>query len=76
MDWTLAPEVISNFYVVFGLFLLGMIIHWLPVNFKRHYRKAFIRSHPLVKVTAVLCTVVLIWQTLTAELVPFIYFQF
>jgi len=76
IDWSLAPEVIRNFYIVFALFLTGMVVHWLPVHFKRSYRHWFIRSHPVIKMAAVLFTVILIWQTLSAEFVPFIYFQF
>lgn len=76
IDWSLAPSVISNFYIVFGLFLTGMVIHWLPTPFKRHVRRWFIRSHPAIKVAAVMGTIILIWQTISAEFVPFIYFQF
>ena len=76
IDWSLAPEVIKNFWIVFLLFLIGMIIHWLPTPFKRSYRKWFIKSHPSFKVVAVLSTIVLIWQMISAEFVPFIYFQF
>jgi D-alanyl-lipoteichoic acid acyltransferase DltB (MBOAT superfamily) len=76
IDWSIAPKVIENFYVVFGLFLLAMIIHWLPTHFKRSYRHWFIRSNPVIKIAAVFGTVILIWQTISAEFVPFIYFQF
>jgi alginate O-acetyltransferase complex protein AlgI len=75
-DWRLAPAVIENFAVVFSLLLGGMIIHWLPTSFKRGYRNWFIRTHPWVKVGAVVATIVLIWQSITADMVPFIYFQF
>lgn len=76
IDWSLAPKVIANFYMVFGLFAFGMIVHWLPTSLKRKYRHWFIRSHPAAKVFAVFATVLLIWQTISAEFIPFIYFQF
>lgn len=76
IDWSVAPQVISAFYIAFGLFLGGMIIHWLPTRTKRHIRKWFIRSHPAVKVVIVAAVVLLIWQTISSEFVPFIYFQF
>lgn len=76
INWAVAPDVLSNFSMVFILFLSGMVIHWLPTPVKRNYRKWFIRSSPAVKVLIVVSTVVLIWQTLSAEFIPFIYFQF
>ncbi len=75
-DWRMAPDVIENFAMVFSLLASGMIIHWLPVSVKRKYRNVFIRTHPAVKVLAVVFTVILIWQSLSADMVPFIYFQF
>lgn len=76
IDWSVAPKVISAFYIAFGLFLGGMIIHWLPTRLKRRIRKWFIRSNVAVKVAVVVGVVLLIWQTISAEFVPFIYFQF
>ncbi len=76
LDFGLAPEIFYNFRIVFGLLLLGMVIHWLPSSLKQLYKRWFIRTHVVVKVFAVLVTAVLIWQTISAELVPFIYFQF
>ena len=61
---------------VFLLFALGMVIHWLPTRFKRAYRLRF-ASLPLpVIYLAVLVTVFVVYQFVTAEMQPFIYFQF
>jgi len=67
---------ISAHRAVFLLFLLGMIIHWLPENWKRRYRLAF-ASLPL-PIMCVVCilAVLIIYQFVSAEMQPFIYFQF
>ena len=76
--WNLAqvPDIISHYWMPFLLFLIGMVIHWLPARFKRRYRLVF-ASQPLwlLAVAAVL-TVFVVYQFITADLQPFIYFQF
>ena len=68
--------IISTYRSVFLLFLLGMIIHWLPEDWKRRYRLAF-ASLPL-PVMSIVCilAVFIIYQFVSAEMQPFIYFQF
>ena len=68
--------IISTYRTVFLLFVLGMIIHWLPENWKRRYRLAF-ASLPLPVMCAVcILAVLVIYQFVSAEMQPFIYFQF
>lgn len=76
MDWSLADKVIEGYWKVFALFVVGMIVHWLPRSLKLKYRFAFIKAPIPIKLLAVVVTVFLIWQTVTAGFVPFIYFQF
>ena len=76
MDWSLAFQILEGYDKVFILFTLGMIVHWLPHNWKRRYRLWFIKSPVWVKLIVVLLCIFAIWQTLSAEFVPFIYFQF
>lgn len=77
-QWNLQaiPEILSNYWPVFTLFIIGMIIHWLPERWKRWYRVNF----ALLPIWAIgLITVVVIfvlYQFVTADLQPFIYFQF
>ncbi len=68
--------IICTYRNVFLLFVLGMIIHWLPENWKRRYRFAF-ASLPL-PVMCLVCifAVLVIYQFVSAEMQPFIYFQF
>lgn len=61
---------------VFLLFVVGMIIHWLPARLKRRYRLAF-SSLPLpVMCLTCILAVFVVYQFVTAEMQPFIYFQF
>lgn len=69
-------DVISAYHNVFMLFVLGMIIHWLPSRLKRRYRICFAKM-PLPLMAVVVVVVIFIcYQFVTAEMQPFIYFQF
>ncbi|HQW40564.1 MAG TPA: MBOAT family O-acyltransferase [Flavobacteriales bacterium] len=72
----LMGDVLWGFRSVFLVMLAGLIIHWLPETFKQRYRTAF-AGLPLWAMAGV-CVVIVatIYQTMTAEMVPFIYFQF
>jgi alginate O-acetyltransferase complex protein AlgI len=76
MDFSIAPEVIAGYWKVFLVILLGMIIHWLPTAMKEKYRSTF--SNLPIPAIAVAClvTIFFVYQVLSADLQPFIYFQF
>ena len=76
--WDLAqiPTIVGHYWAPFLLFLVGMVIHWLPESFKRRYRLAFARLPLWVMALIVVVTVVVLYQFITADLQPFIYFQF
>lgn len=68
--------IISEYSAVFTLFLVGMIIHWLPDRFKRRYRIIFAKL-PLVAIgVIVVLSVFVTFQFISSEMKPFIYFQF
>lgn len=69
-------EVIAAYKGVFFLFLIGMIIHWLPDRLKRRYRIMFAKLPvPAIGAIAVLAIFVA-YQFISSEMKPFIYFQF
>lgn len=75
--WTVSPlPVILAYWKVFLLFVLGMTIHWLPENFKRRYRICFAKLPLPVMLIATLCIIFMVYQFVSAEMQPFIYFQF
>ena len=75
-SWTQIPEIIDTYKVVLLLFVLGMTIHWLPERWKRWYRLNFTLLPAWLIGIAVVATVFLVYQFITADLQPFIYFQF
>lgn len=72
----LVPIMISSYYKIFLIILLGFSIHWLPSNFKENYRGWFIKSNIILKVLIVVIIVFILHQVKSSELQPFIYFQF
>ena len=77
-QWQLAqiPAIIGHYWAPFLLFALGMAVHWLPVRFKRRYRLWFALMPLWLMVIVVVVTVFVLYQFVTADLQPFIYFQF
>lgn len=70
------PDFLWEYRSVVILFVLGMLIHWLPTKAKRWYRLHF----ALLPIWAILLltvvTVVVVYQFVTADMQAFIYFQF
>ena len=56
--------------------VLGMLIHWIPENAKRHYRFFFAALPLPIMAIFVVLFVFVIYQFITADLQKFIYFQF
>jgi D-alanyl-lipoteichoic acid acyltransferase DltB (MBOAT superfamily) len=75
-DLSLVPTMAWEHRAVLLLFVLGMIIHWLPERFKRRYRIAFARLPLFVMALVVAAIVFFFYQFITADLQSFIYFQF
>ena len=70
------PDICMAYWKVFVLFALGMIIHWLPVRWKRWYRINFALLPLPVMAILVVAVVFIVYQFITADLQAFIYFQF
>ena len=75
-DWSLVPQICANYWRVFALVILGMVIHWLPVRWKRWYRINFALLPLPVMALVVVAVVFIVYQFITADLQAFIYFQF
>ena len=72
----LLPAMIHQHRAVLILFVVGMIIHWLPERFKRRYRLAFSALPLPVMALVVVLIILFFYQFITADLQSFIYFQF
>lgn len=70
------PNICNNYKWVFLMFIVGMIIHWLPERWKRWYRVNFAMMPIWVIGIVTVAVVFMLYQFVTAELQPFIYFQF
>ena len=75
-DLSLVPEMAAAHWTVLLLFVVGMIIHWLPERFKRWYRLNFALMPLFWMALVVVAIIVFIFQFITADLQSFIYFQF
>ena len=75
-NWQQVPAILQNYAPVFITFLVGMIIHWLPERFKRRYRLWFAQMPIPLMLLVVVLGVFVVYQFITADLQPFIYFQF
>ena len=76
--WNLAqiPTILGHYWAPFVVFAVGMVVHWLPERFKRRYRLAFATMPVWAIGAAAVATVIVVYQFITADLQPFIYFQF
>lgn len=77
-SWNLevVPQIISQYAGVMILFVIGMMIHWLPNKFKQWYKVCF-ASLPTAAIALITVAVVFfVYQFVTADLQAFIYFQF
>ena len=70
------PDICTEYWEVFSLILLGMVIHWLPSKMKRWYRINFAMLPIPIMIVMIAVTVFVIYQFMTAETQAFIYFQF
>jgi D-alanyl-lipoteichoic acid acyltransferase DltB (MBOAT superfamily) len=75
-DLNKIPDMAWQYRNVFIMIILGMIIHWLPENFKRRYRIWFANMPLALMVVVCFLVVFVIYQFITADLQSFIYFQF
>lgn len=72
----LIPIMVSSYYKILIITLIGFVFHWLPTSFKENYRGWFIESNLIVKILIVVLVVFILIQAKSAEIQPFIYFQF
>ena len=70
------PDFLWSYRWVVAMFVAGMVIHWLPTNWKRRYRLWFSAMPIWAIVIAVCIAIAVIYQFVTADVQPFIYFQF
>ena len=73
---SIIPAFLQEYWAVVVLFVLGMMIHWLPSKWKQWYRLRFASMPLWAMLIAVAAVVFIVYQFITADMQPFIYFQF
>ena len=73
---SIIPDFLWEYRNVVILFVLGMVIHWLPSRVKRWYRVRFALLPIWAIILIAVMVVVGVYQFVTADLQAFIYFQF
>jgi len=67
---------IGAYWKVFTLMLLGYVVHMLPSNLKNRMQWWFTEAPLYVKVLIFVLVIFVIYQATSADIQPFIYFQF
>jgi hypothetical protein len=75
-DFSIIPSIVEGYWNVFLLIVLGMIIHWMPTRAKRWYRIRFALLPTWSIVLIAIVAIIAVYQFVTADMQPFIYFQF
>ena len=70
------PEVLVAYKWVFLVMLFGFVIHWLSENVKTKIKDWFIATPNWVKVVISAIVVIIVYQSISSDMQPFIYFQF
>ena len=73
---SIIPDFLWEYRRVVILFVLGMLVHWLPAKAKRWYRLNFALLPIWAIILLAMVAVVMVYQFVTADMQAFIYFQF
>ena len=72
----LLPKVIVGYWKIMAVMSICYLIHWIPSAIKSKYRDFFAElSWPMMAITTAIL-VLLVYQFMSSEMQPFIYFQF
>lgn len=75
-QWNLLPQVFAGYWKVYLVMAFGLVVHWIPEKGKQMYRNWFIRRPMYQQIGIAILVVFIIYQFMSADLQPFIYFQF
>lgn len=69
-------EIILAYKFVFAMIVLGYLIHWIPETIKSKYRTWYANQSYIVMGALAIILVFLMYQIMSGDMQPFIYFQF
>lgn len=70
------PEFVSGYGAVFSLFIIGYVLHFIPQNVTDIVERKIIKMPLAAKAACIVAVIILVIQTKSAGVQPFIYFQF
>ena len=76
MDLSIVPEALVAYKLVFLVMLFGFVIHWLSQKWKDRIMNWFIDSPLWLQAVIAAVVVVIVYQSVSSDMQPFIYFQF
>lgn len=72
----IVPDVIMAYNKVLTVLLIGFITHLMPNSIKNKISQYFTLMPDIAKATVIMLVVVLLFQSRSSDIQPFIYFQF
>jgi D-alanyl-lipoteichoic acid acyltransferase DltB (MBOAT superfamily) len=69
-------DIVKGYWAVLAVVVLGFLIHWIPERYKENYRNAFANLPLPGLVFACVFIVFCLYQIMSSQMQPFIYFQF
>ena len=75
-QWNLLGQVLVGYWKVYLVMAFGLVVHWIPEKGKQMYRNWFIRRPMYQQISIAVLVMFIIYQFMSADLQPFIYFQF
>ena len=76
MDLSIVPEALVAYKLVFLVMFFGFVIHWLSQKWKDRIMNWFIDSPLWLQAVIAAVVVVIVYQSVSSDMQPFIYFQF
>jgi D-alanyl-lipoteichoic acid acyltransferase DltB (MBOAT superfamily) len=76
LNWQLAGEIARGYGAVVSLIALSLLLHFLPRRWDLAVERLFIRMPAFIQAFVLFLVIWIVIQTASAEVVPFIYFQF
>jgi D-alanyl-lipoteichoic acid acyltransferase DltB (MBOAT superfamily) len=74
--WEAVPDMMISYWKPLAMLIFGLAMHWLPDKIKCAYRNWFISRPLYLKIGIASVIIFIIYQSVSSELTPFIYFQF
>ena len=75
-NFSLIPEILVVYKWVFMVMFFGFFIHWLSESWKEKIKNWFIGTPLWLKAVIAAVVVIFVYQSISSEMQPFIYFQF